>query len=55
MPIRLNDKVDYEVHQERNGEDIHLWVKHGDDRLPQFHWYPSPEAFTKSGLGTSGA
>ena len=20
-----------------------------DDRLPRFHWYPSPEAFTKSG------
>ena len=49
MPIGLNDKVEYEVHQERNGKDIHLWVKHRDDRLPRFHWYPSPEAFTKSG------
>ena len=48
MPIGLNDKVNWIVHQERNGEDIHLWVNK-DSRLAQFHWYPSPEAFTKSG------
>ena len=51
MPIGfgLNDLVEFDLHQTRNGEDIHLWVKHRDDRLPRFHWYPSPEAFTKSG------
>ena len=46
MPIRFNDVVEYGVNQTQNGEDIHVWVKHRDDRLVRFHWYPSPQAFT---------
>ena len=50
MAIGLNDMVDFEVHQERSGDDIHLWVlNQGQRGLAQFHWYPSPDAFTKSG------